>query len=94
MQQLAAIPIVRRGYDLGRGDADVWHETDRVAELVRGWIAGELTRGELSRGLLRLASGRHELSEGFREIRSSISAALRTERQWQRPPANDTSAPA
>ncbi|MGI5186503.1 hypothetical protein ACQEVZ_60755 [Dactylosporangium sp. CA-152071] len=85
MRELNAIPLVRRGTDTGRGDETAWHETDRLADLIHRWAAGELTRGDLAMGIRQLTLGRHELSEGFIELRAAASAALNTQRQWQRP---------
>jgi hypothetical protein len=85
MAELNAIPLVRRGYDQGSGEA--FHETDRLAEITNRWLNGEIGRSQLERDLESLIRGRHESSEGWTEIRVAVGRALEDFRQWARRPA-------
>lgn len=86
MRELNAIPLVRRGGDTGYGGGEVWHETDRLADAARRWMAGELSPARFEGELEQLSMGRHEMAEGYTEIREAFGRALGTYRQWRLPP--------
>lgn len=86
MQELNAIPLVRRGYDIGSHEGDPYHETDKLADLAQRWSRGELGLMDMRTGINALAAGRHESSEGWIELRAAVAKALQDVNQWGRRP--------
>ena len=84
MADLNAIPLVRRGYDVGGGEP--FHETDYLAEVTGRWLRGEINRSAFEREILGLTHRRHESSEGWIEIRAAVSRAMNDFREWAKRP--------
>jgi len=86
MEELNAIPLVRRGYDIGSNENSPYHETDKLAELGQRWARGEVGMLDMQRGVAELGRGRHESSEGWVEIGAAVRKALQDVNQWGRRP--------
>ena len=86
MAELNAIPLVRRGYDLGSHEGSPFHETDKLAELAQRWARGQVGLFDMQRGIADLGRSRHESSEGWIEIGAAVRKALRDVNQWGRRP--------
>lgn len=85
VEELNAIPLVRRGRDVG-GGRDAFHETDMVADMAHRWSAGQLRPFTFESELRNLTGHRHESMEGWSEIRSAVAKASRDINQWGRRP--------
>jgi hypothetical protein len=85
-EELNAIPLVRRGGDIGMGAQDPYHPDDAVADIARRWSAGQMRAGQVESELRQIGRWGHESMEGHEEIRRALKNAMRDVQSWSRRP--------